>query len=154
MFGSLVGSTLLSGFIIAPALLFHFYWYKPHPDEHRRYVKDNVEAWLFWAGANLTISWYLALIIDIIPIVARYLIAMVWGHISEEFKSKLELYNSVKNTIKPVFYAASAWASWVIIFTQIYKLYDMNNPDESRAQYTTRVSSLISVGDLKTDLRV
>ena len=101
----------------------------------------------------MTISWYLALIIDIIPIVARYLIAMVWGHISEEFKSKLELYNSVKNTIKPVFYAASAWASWVIIFTQIYKLYDMNNPDESRAQYTTRVSSFILCGDSATDLR-
>ena len=138
-FGSLVGSTLISGLIVLPALIVHFYWYKPHPDDHRRYVKDNVEAWLFWAAANLIISWYLALIIDVVPIVANYLLAIVWGHVSESVKTKTELYNSVKDTIKPLFYAASAWASWVIIFEGIYGLYNMDDNTKSRAQYTNRV---------------
>ena len=73
----------MAGILITPPLLVHFYWYKPHPTEHRRYVKDNLEAWLFWAAANLTISWYLALVIDILPIAVRYLIAVAWGHVSE-----------------------------------------------------------------------
>lgn len=122
-------------------MLVHFYWYKPHPDEHRRYVKDNVEAWLFWAGANLTISWYLALIVDIVPIVANYAISIVWGHVSEGMRTKTELYNSVKDTVKPLLYAASAWVSWVIIFTQIYELYDMDDSSKSRAAYTARVGA-------------
>ena len=135
-----MGSTILSGLIITPALLVHFYWYKPHPDEHRRYVKDNVEAWLFWAAANLTISWYLALFIDIVPVVVNYALAIIWGHVSETVKTRTELYNSVKDTVKPVFYAASSWVSWVIIFTQIYDLYDMDDDTKSRAPYTARVS--------------
>lgn len=140
IFGSLLGSAILSGVLITPAILVHFLWYKPHPDEHRTYVKDNLEAWLFWAAANLTISWYLALIIDVVPVFVRYLISAFWGHVSEGVKTKTELYNSVKDTIKPLFYAASMWASWVIIFENIYHLYDLDDKTKSRAQYTNRVS--------------
>lgn len=125
-------------------MIVHFYWYKPDPNEHREYVKDNVEAWLFWAAANLTISWYLALLVDIVPIVVNYTLAIVWGDVSEDVKTKTELYNSVKDTVKPVFYAASAWVSWVIIFSGIYHLYDMDDSTKSRAQYTGRVCGRVS----------
>ena len=96
------------------------------------------------AAANLTISWYLAFIVDIVPIVVNFILSIAWGHVSEEIKTKLELYSSVKDTIKPVFYAASAWASWVIIFSQIYGLYDMDDSSQSRALYTERVSIISS----------
>lgn len=139
LFSTLIGSTFLSGLIITPALLIHFLWYKPHPDEHRKFVKDNVEAWLFWAAANVSISWALALIVDIIPVIIRWVISLAWGHVSELIKSRLELYNSVKDTIKPALYAASCWVSWVILFNNIFKLYDMDNEDQSRASYTPRV---------------
>ena len=141
VFGSLIGSTLLSGLLIMPPLLVHFFWYKPHPTEHRRFVKDNLEAWFFWAAANLTISWYLALSIDVLPIAARFLISAFWGHVSESVKTRIELYNSVKDTVKPLFYAASAWVSWIIIFVNIFHLRDMDDPDNSRAHYTVRVSA-------------
>ncbi|KAI0637907.1 Mechanosensitive ion channel-domain-containing protein [Trametes polyzona] len=143
LFSTLIGSTILSGLIIAPALLVHFFWYKPHPDDHRRYVKDNVEAWLFWAAANVSISWGLGLIVDIIPAIIRWFIALTWGHVSELIKSRLELYNSVKDTIKPALYAASCWVSWVILFANIFKLYDMDDEDNSRASYTPRVYEAI-----------
>ncbi|TBU44799.1 Mechanosensitive ion channel-domain-containing protein [Dichomitus squalens] len=143
LFSTLIGSTLLSGLIITPALLLHFFWYKPHPTDHRKFVKDNVEAWLFWAAANLSISWGLALIVDIVPAVIRILISIVWGHVSEVIKSRLELYASVKGPIKPVLYAASGWVSWVILFSGIYKLYDADHESDSRASYTPRVYEVI-----------
>lgn len=139
LFSTLIGSTILSGLIITPALLVHFFWYKPHPDDHRRFVKDNVEAWLFWAAANVSISWALALIVDIVPAIIRFVISAAWGHVSEVIKTRLELYASVKGPIKPVLYAASGWVSWVIIFAHIFKLYDMGDEDQSRASYTPRV---------------
>ena len=132
----------MAGILITPPLLVHFFWYKPHPTEHRRYVKDNLEAWLFWAAANVSISWFLALIVDIVPIVIRIIISIAWGHVSEVIKSRLELYNSVKGPIKPVLYAASGWVSWVILFNNIFKLYDMDSEGDSRASYTPRVSSV------------
>lgn len=125
----------------------HFLWYKPHPTEHRRYVTDNVEAWLFWSAANLTISWYLAVIIDVLPMIVRFLISAIWGHVSEGVKSRTELYNSVKDTLKPLLYAASGWVSWIIIFEQIFDLYDGSDTSKSRAQYTIRVSCDISTRD-------
>ncbi|KAH9850076.1 hypothetical protein C2E23DRAFT_887785 [Lenzites betulinus] len=143
LFSTLIGSTFLSGLIITPALLLHFFWYKPHPDEHRKFVQDNVEAWLFWAAANISISWGLALIVDIIPVIIRFVISLAWGHVSEVIKSRLELYNSVKDTIKPALYAASCWVSWVILFNNIFKLYDMDDEDASRAGYTPRVYQAI-----------
>ncbi|PPQ77268.1 hypothetical protein CVT25_010850 [Psilocybe cyanescens] len=143
LFSSLIGSTLLSAILITPALLVHFFWYKPDPSEHRRYVRDNVQAWFFWAASNVLISWYLAMIIDIIPILFRFFISAVWGHVSESIKTKIETYDSVKDTAKPAFYAGSAWASWVIIFVHIYKLYDDSEPENSRAGYTIRLSSVV-----------
>ncbi|KAI0091770.1 Mechanosensitive ion channel-domain-containing protein [Irpex rosettiformis] len=142
-FGSLIGSTIISGLLVTPALLVHFFWFKPQPTEYRRYVKDNVEAWLFWAGVNTSISWYLALIVDLLPTVVRFIVGGFWGHVSEGFKTKIEMYNSVKNTIKPLLYAASAWASWVIIFAHIYQLYDQNDGSKSRAYYTSIVYDII-----------
>lgn len=140
MFSTLIGSTLLAGLIVTPALIVHFFWYKPHPTSHRRYVMDNLEAWLFWIASNLLISWYLALIVDLAPIFARVVIAVFWGHVSESVKNKIEMYNIVKNAFKPLLYAISIWVSWIILFENIYHLYDSNNTANSVASYTPRVS--------------
>lgn len=129
----------LAALLITAPILLHFYWYKKNPTEHRRYVLNNIEAWLFWAAANLIISWWLALIIDLVPVLFLTLISIGWGHISEGVKDSVELFNGIKNTIKPIFYAASMWASWVIIFEGIFTLYDDGNPDASKAAYTQRV---------------
>ena len=112
LFSSLIGSTILSGLIITPALLVHFFWYKPNPTEHRRYVRDNIDAWLFWAASNVSVSWFLALLVDIVPVIARYVIMAAWGHVSERIKNRIEMYNSVKDAIKPVF-------SFVPFLTQV-----------------------------------
>ncbi|KAJ6558187.1 hypothetical protein B0H19DRAFT_1150288 [Mycena capillaripes] len=56
------------------------------PSHHHRFVD--------WAAANLLVSWYLALIIDIIPTFIRFLISVVWGHVSERIKTRIEMYNS------------------------------------------------------------
>ena len=128
---------------MTPAVLIHFYWYKPHPSDHRLYVKDNVQAWLFWAAANLLISWYLALIVDIIPIISTFLVSSVWGHVSEQHKNRVELFQSVKNTIKPVLYGACGWASWVIIFDTIFGLYNNASGVKSYAGYLDRVQQVV-----------
>ncbi|KAF9036045.1 hypothetical protein BDZ89DRAFT_1061875 [Hymenopellis radicata] len=143
LFSSLIGSTFLAGVLITPGVLIHFYWYKKNPTEHRLLVKQNVQAWLFWAAANLLVSWYLALIVDLVPTVIRFLIMAAWGHVSEVVKSRLELYGSVKNTFKPLLYAASGWVSWEIIFGHIFNLFDTSDNDASRAPYTERVSQVI-----------
>lgn len=127
---------------MTPALLVHFFWYKPHPTSYRHYVDQNIEAWLFWAAANVVISWGLAMIVDIVPSVTRILISISWGHVCEDVKSHIELYDSVKNTFKPVLYAASAWLSWIILFQNIFKLYNSSANGTSFAPYTDRVSVL------------
>ncbi|KAF9246905.1 Mechanosensitive ion channel-domain-containing protein [Melanogaster broomeanus] len=143
LFSSLIGSTFLAGVLVTPALLVHFFWYKPHPTDHRRYVDQNVEAWLFWAASNVVISWGLAMIVDIIPAVVRILISISWGHVSEEVKSHIELYDSIKDTIKPVLYAGSAWLSWIILFHNIFSLYNTDISVTSYAPYTDRVAQAI-----------
>ncbi|KAF5393674.1 hypothetical protein D9757_000348 [Collybiopsis confluens] len=143
LFSSLLGSTFLAGILVAPGILIHFYWYNNNPTSHSKYVEQNVQAWLFWAAANLLLSWYLAVIVDLIPIVATFIISAAWGHVSEKIKSRVELFNSVKNTFKPVLYAASGWASWVIIFGHIYNLYDKDTPSQSRAKYTQRLDQVV-----------
>ncbi len=102
---------------------------------------DNIEGWLFWAAANFLVSWFLGIIIDIIPGIFTWLIFLVWGRVSEVMKNRVEMYQSVKGTVKPLFYAAASWVSWVIIFANIYDLYDIDNESQSRAKYTPRVSS-------------
>ncbi|KAK7061385.1 EF-hand domain-containing protein, partial [Favolaschia claudopus] len=138
LFSSLIGSTFLAGVIVTPAILLYFFWYKPTRTEHRHKVVLNVQAWLFWAAANLLVSWYLAVAIDIIPSIFRFMLSIAWGHVSEAIKTRIEMYNSVKNTIKPIFYAASGWVSWVIIFGHIYKLY--GDPEEPNHQGYTDIT--------------
>ncbi|KII95947.1 hypothetical protein PLICRDRAFT_34903 [Plicaturopsis crispa FD-325 SS-3] len=142
-FSSLIGSTFLAGLLIAPAVLVHFFWYEKDKTEHRRFVDHNIQAWLFWAAANLIISWYLALIVDLVPIVCKLLVSAAWGHVSEYVKTRMELYDSVKDTVKPLLYAASGWVSWVIIFDNIYALHDAGDSTKSWASYTNRVSQAI-----------
>ena len=140
----------LAGLLITAPILLRFYWYKNNPTEERRYTLNNIEAWLFWAAANLIVSWWLALIIDLIPVVFLTLISIGWGHISEGVKDSVELFNGIKNTIKPILYAASMWVSWVIIFEGIFKLYNGDDPDASSASYTPRVRNFpfsFRVGD-------
>ena len=79
------------------------------------------------------------MLINIVPILLRYFISLSWGHVSESVKSKIEMYDSVKDTAKPAFYAASAYASWIIIFNHIYGLHSDNSSVGSRAPYTDRV---------------
>ncbi|KAJ7638469.1 hypothetical protein FB45DRAFT_902962 [Roridomyces roridus] len=141
LFSSLIGSTFMAGVLVTPALILHFFWYKPHKTEFRHKVTLNVEAWLFWAAANLLISWYLAMLIDIFPSFLRLFISGLWGHVSETIKSRFEMYNSVKNTIKPLFYAASAWVSWVIIFQNIFQLYGEDK--RNRQGYTDTVFNVV-----------
>ncbi|KAJ7667633.1 Mechanosensitive ion channel-domain-containing protein [Mycena polygramma] len=141
LFSSLIGSTFLAAVLVTPAICLQFFWYQPDKTEFRHKVTLNVEAWLFWAAANLLISWYLAMIIDIIPTLFRFFISIAWGHVSEMIKSRIEMYNSVKNTIKPVFYAASAWVSWVIIFAHIFKLY--GNGSKNHQGYTDKVFQVV-----------
>jgi hypothetical protein len=85
------------------------------------------------------------MIIDTIPIFIRYLISAIWGHVSESVKTRIETYDSVKDTAKPAFYAASAYASWIIIFGGIYHLFNGADNSKSRARYTNRVSGLLAV---------
>ncbi|KAF5388099.1 hypothetical protein D9615_000037 [Tricholomella constricta] len=144
LFSTIIGSTFIAGILVVPGVLVQIYWYKPNPTDYRRYVKDNVQAWLFWAAANLVISWYLAMIVDIIPVFARFFIAAFWGHVSEHVKTRIEMYDSIKNNIKPLLYAASGWASWIIIFGHIYDLYNTQDPSESRAPYTQRVQDVVA----------
>ncbi|KAG6852104.1 hypothetical protein C0991_003110, partial [Blastosporella zonata] len=138
LFSSLIGSTFLAGILVLPGVLVHLYWYNPHPTEHRLYVKDNVQAWLFWAAANLVISWYLAMIVDVLPVIVQYFIAAAWGHVSEYIKTRIQIYDSLKNNVKPLLYAASGWVSWVIIFENIYKLYNPDDASSSQVGYTER----------------
>jgi hypothetical protein len=84
------------------------------------------------------------MIVDIIPAITRILISISWGHVSEEVKSHIELYDSIKDTFKPVLYAASAWLSWIILFQNIFRLYDSGANGTSFAPYTNRVSVLTS----------
>lgn len=139
LFTTLIGSTLLSCLIVTPPLIVHFVWYKNKPTDHRRYVDRNVQAWMFWVAANITISWFLALIVDVVPILIQYFLLATWGHVSEAIKSRLEMYNSVKDTGKPAMYAASGIASWVIIFDHIYQLHTLDDELTSAAAYTDRV---------------
>jgi hypothetical protein len=141
LFSTLIGSTLLAAILVTPGVLVQVYWYKPHPTEHRRYVKDNVQSWLFWSASNILTSWGLAMTIDMVPVFIHYLILAIWGHVSEYVKTRIETYDSVKNTAKPAFYAASAYVSWNIIFGGIYNLFNQKDNTQSRAQYTNRVGS-------------
>ncbi|PFH52860.1 hypothetical protein AMATHDRAFT_139083 [Amanita thiersii Skay4041] len=143
LFSSLIGSTFLSALLVAPGILVHFFWYRENPTEHRKYVKDNVQSWLFWAAANLLISWYLGLFVNLVPFVIRSFISAFWGHVSESVKTRLELYTSVKDTFKPVLYAASGWISWAIIFGGVYDLYDQSDPTNSRAPYLYRIAQVV-----------
>lgn len=102
-----------------------------------------MQAWFIWAASNLIISWWLALIIDLVPIVARFIIAAAWGHVSEFVKNRIEMYNSIKDNVKPVFYAASGWLSWTIIFGSIFQLFDASHPKRSRAGHTYRLSQVV-----------
>ncbi|TDL29771.1 hypothetical protein BD410DRAFT_817773 [Rickenella mellea] len=138
-FSTLVGSTITAGLIVVGPILLHIFYLEKNRTVHRQYVTDTVSAWLFWAAANLLVSWYLALIVDIIPAVVTSIVSLAWGHVSQAIKSRVEMYVSVKDVFKPLLYAASAWVSWVILFANIYDLYDMNNESQSRAPYTPRV---------------
>ena len=142
---TLIGTIITSGLIVAVPILLRIFYLRSHDEDgldHSRYVFENVEAWLIWAAANLLVSWFLGFIIDIIPGIFSWSLLLVWGGVSEVVKSRVEMYHSIKGTVKPLFYAAASWVSWVIIFANIIKLYDMDNESASRASYTPRVSTL------------
>ncbi|KDQ64972.1 hypothetical protein JAAARDRAFT_52890 [Jaapia argillacea MUCL 33604] len=143
LLSSLLGTLFLSSILVAVALLLHFYFYIPHPTSSRRYLTSNISAWLYFFAVNLLISWFLALLVDLVPVFVRFGIAVAWGHVSEDWKTRLEMYGSVKGCVKPVLYAASGWVSWVIIFQSVFGLYDSGNEGRSWASYTPRVHQAI-----------
>lgn len=143
---TLIGSVITASIFVAAALLVHFFYYEKSGDAKasRQYTTQNIEAWLFWAASNLVVSWFLAFLINLVPAVFTWIIFIAWGQISESMKSRVALYNSMKGSIKPVFYGASAWLSWTILFSDIYKLYNSDDPNSSKAHYTVRVRLLIN----------
>lgn len=102
LLGSLIGSIFTAGLLVTGPILLRIFWYNPHKSDHRLYVLENVEAWLFWAAAQLIVSWFLALIVDIVPPIVSGIISITWGHVSEYVKTRLELYIAVKNNIKVI----------------------------------------------------
>lgn len=120
-----------------------FLWLDKHDSENNHFIWEQVCAWVFWVAANLILSWYFAFLVDIFPVLAKLIVQIVWGEVSEMIKSRLEFYHSAKNSLKPMIYGATAWASWVIIFDSIYHLYDHANEDDSRARYTPRAFQVV-----------
>ncbi|KAF7978317.1 hypothetical protein HWV62_929 [Athelia sp. TMB] len=146
LFSTLLGSTLLAALLAAPAIVLTYTWYADAETPHRRWVRDNAAAWLFWAAANVLLSWHLAFLVDLAPALVRGALAAGWGHVSERVKTRLELYASVKDTAKPLLYAASAWVSWIIIFENIYGLHDAAASVKSEAAYTDRMAEVVEFG--------
>ncbi|KZS97573.1 hypothetical protein SISNIDRAFT_405172 [Sistotremastrum niveocremeum HHB9708] len=140
---TLIGSTLLAGLLVAAPILLKFLWLDKHDSENNHFIWEQVCAWVFWVAANLILSWYFAFLVDIFPVLAKLIVQIVWGEVSEMIKSRLEFYHSAKNSLKPMIYGATAWASWVIIFDSIYHLYDHANEDDSRARYTPRAFQVV-----------
>ena len=128
----------MAGLLVLGPILLKVFWLDPHRNSHRQFVWDQVAAWVFWVAANLLLSWYFAFLVNLIPVVAKEAVEIVWGEVSESTKTRLELYASAKDAIKPMLYGATAYASWVIIFDSIYNLYDTRDESLSRASYTPR----------------
>jgi hypothetical protein len=114
------------------------FWLNRNNTASREFIWEQIAAWVFWAAANLILSWYFAFLVNIIPIIIKDILAIVWGDVSETMKSRLELYASAKDAIKPILYGATAYASWIIIFDTIYNLYDSRDGSASRATYAPR----------------
>ena len=70
---------------------------------------------------------------------------IIWRTVSEALKAKLELYDSGRGWIKPLFYAGAAWGSWAILFEGVFDLYDGKDESSSRAGYTPRVREFFSL---------
>ncbi|QRW25467.1 mechanosensitive ion channel protein [Rhizoctonia solani] len=142
-FSTLIGSTITAGLLATAPILLRIYYLKPHRTEHRTYVTDTVSAWLFWAAANVLVSWYIAVLIDLVPHIIAFAVDTVWGTVSEQLKSRIETYNATKGWIKPPFYAATAWVAWYILFAKIFKLYNPSDEDASVASYTPIIYQVI-----------
>lgn len=71
---------------------------------------------------------------------SRLIVDIIWGTVTEAWKSQLELYETGKVWVKPLFYAACSWVSWVILFEGVFELYNGHDESDSRASYTPRVS--------------
>ncbi|KAF8608249.1 hypothetical protein BDV93DRAFT_519301 [Ceratobasidium sp. AG-I] len=142
-FSTLIGSTITAGLLAAAPIILRIYYLQPNRTEHRTYVTDTVSAWLFWAAANVLVSWYIAVLIDLVPHIIAFAVGTAWGTVSEQLKSRIEVYNATKGWIKPPFYAATAWVAWYILFVNIFKLYNPADEDSSLASYTPIVYQVI-----------
>lgn len=105
-------------------------------------AQDNIGAWFYFFAFNVLVSWYLAVLLDLLPLAVIALVRAVWGSVTEKMKIHVETYGVVKGWIKPIFYAASIWGSWAVIFQQIYNLHSTTDDVPSRAPYTRRVRSI------------
>jgi hypothetical protein len=104
-----------------------------------RATQDNIGAWFYFFAFNVLVSWYLAVLLDLLPLAIVALVRAVWGSVTEKMKVHVETYGVVKGWIKPIFYAASIWGSWAVLFQQIYNLHSTTDGVPSRAPYTRRV---------------
>jgi hypothetical protein len=143
LLSTLIGSTILTGLLVTAPILLKVFWLDPQWSEHRHFVWEQVTAWVVWAAANIMLSWYFAFFVDIAPIIASSVVEVVWGELSEYVKSRVQLYNSAKHAIKPMLYGGTGLASWVIIFHNIYGLYDPSNESASRASYAPRAFQVV-----------
>lgn len=64
------------------------------------YVVDTDVRWFY------RISWFLAVIVNILPHVVTWFVSVIWGTITESFKTKMGLFEALKGFFKPILYAA------------------------------------------------
>ncbi|CED83793.1 Predicted mechanosensitive ion channel [Phaffia rhodozyma] len=142
LFSTLIGSTIMAAVLVAIPLIVRYTWLNKNPTNERRYVTANISAWLNFTAFNVLVSWYLAVIVDLIPVAATGLIILFWGEMTENMKSHVETYAVIKGWIKPIFYAACIWGSWAVIFMGIYKL-NTAGDTQSRAPYTDTMFDVV-----------
>ena len=100
-----MGSTLPAGVIVAIPLILHFYYLVPDPTQHRQTSLTTSPP------GCILLSWYLAMIVDIIPVFCEMVIDLAWGEVTETIWSRIKLYNAVKDDIKPVLHNESTGPS-------------------------------------------
>ncbi|KAE8266676.1 hypothetical protein A4X09_0g5671 [Tilletia walkeri] len=152
-----LGNLIISCILIVPVLVMQFYYRKHLPAyvpsdspeantrrNHQDFIADNVQAAFVWAAFNLHMMWWLHIGVELFPRMILSLVRGIWGSASQRLLGLAEFYASIKQFIKPVFYAAMSWGSWAIIYgTPLYDLYNNGNTSASRASYTPRLYQVV-----------
>ncbi|KAK0528798.1 hypothetical protein OC842_004440 [Tilletia horrida] len=152
-----LGNFIISCTLIVPVLVMQFYYRKHLPDyvasdspeanarrNRQDFIADNVQAAFIWAAFNLHMMWWLHIGVELFPRVVLFIVRGVWGTASQRLLGLAEFYASIKQFIKPVFYAAMSWGSWAIIYgPNLYDLYNNSDTKASRATYAPRLYQVV-----------